>query len=510
MPPPFWAKPRFVFSAILVYLAFHFAIRMAMGQALSVDDSDQALFSQFYAWAYRYKAPPLFVWLLATLGHVMPVNAVAVALLRYSLLGILYVFIYLAARRLLADPRLSALSVYSFAAINTFAESSHRNLAHTTALAALLAVAWYVFLRLAAAPLLGWYLVLGAVFGLGMLAKWNFVLFALALPLACLVSRQGRDLVLTWKIIPAGLVTAAIVAPTVVATLKIGPSYGESVTTVLQTGTGPGLEQIVAGTLKLLDTALVYSLNLLPIVLIVFGLPLWRGLRAHGTGGGQPRPFPDAALVGATIAIGLAFLWALVLFFGATEFKVRYLYPALLILPVWLFMVIERGRPSDRAISLFALVMTALVVIVGVKRLGTQFTRMLSCGLCTEMRPYGELAARLKDAGYQAGGTILASDTVPGNLRVPFPEARIIDPLYPRTRWSAPSGEGQCLLVWEIYDGDTPGAPAAHAFFLTEVLHGRLEAPYEEGTVSAPMLFPAEGEFSLGYRLYGEPTGDCR
>ncbi|MGH6923855.1 MAG: ArnT family glycosyltransferase [Propylenella sp.] len=506
--PPAWAKPKFVCLAVLLYLATHFAIRMAMGQALSVDDADQALLSQFYAWAYAYKGPPLFVWMLTTLGQAIPVDAFAISLLRYALLGITFGFVYLAAQRLFADPRLAALSIYSFAAINPFAEASHRNLVHTTALTAVLAVAWYVFLRLAAAPRLGWYLLLGALFGLGMLSKWNFVIFVVALPLACFFSRETRHLVLTWKILPAALLTLAIVLPTFIATLRIGPLPQESVSNVLRTGGGHGLAQILDGTLKLLDISLIYSLPLLPIVLIVFGLPLWRGIRAGAASERRPLP-PGAVAIGGTIAIGFALMWGLVLFAGATEFKVRYLHPTLLLLPVWLLMVIERGRPSDRAIGLFALVMAALAVVVTGKRAVTQFTPLLSCGLCLEYRPYQEIAAQLREAGYAGRGTILAGDTVAGNLRVTFPEARTIDPAYLRVRWPGPSGEGQCLVIWEFYDDAEPGR-AYYLPYLTEAMHGDADALHREGAVSAPMLYPAAGEFRLGYRLYEGPNGDCR
>ena len=41
-----------------------------------------------------------------------------------------------------------------------------------------------------------WYLALGLCFGLGMLGKWNFVMFAVALPLACLVHPAYRGLIL--------------------------------------------------------------------------------------------------------------------------------------------------------------------------------------------------------------------------------------------------------------------------------------------------------------------------
>ncbi len=524
MPPPFWARPRFVFSAILAYLAAHFAVRLAMGPGLSVDDAEQALFAQHYAWAYRYRAPPLFTWWLTTLSQVMPVGALALALLRYTLLGVLYGFLYLTARRLVTDARLSALSVYSFAIIGTFAEGVHQNLTHSTTLAALVAVTWYVFVRLAANPALSWYLALGVMFGLGILAKWNFVIFAVALPLACLLRGESRSLVWTWKTITAGMIAALIVLPTFVATLQMGPPPGEDVQSVFDAAAGPGLAAIADGTLKLVDTTITYALPLLPIVIIVFAAPLWRSL--HGTWAGARTPrsdgkappaatyHPDAMLVGATIAIGLALLWGFVLVLGATEFKVRYVYPVLLILPVWLFMVIAAGRPSPRALSLFAIILAAATLFVVGKRVGT-ITGAVDCDLCMEMQPYPALAAQLRQAGYGGSGTILSSGTIAGNLRAAFPQARIIDPSYWRTRWPAVPGpesaeQAACLLVWQA-NPDSPTAPAAgFVGYLADHLNGDPDAAHQSGVVSAAFLPPAEGTLHLRYRLYAEPNGHCR
>jgi hypothetical protein len=502
---PVWATPPFVLSATLLYLVVHFAIRMAMGQSLSVDDADQALFTQFYAWAYRYKAPPLFIWMLTTIGFLIPVGALPIALLRYALLGITYGFSYLTARRLIADPRLSAASVYSFAAINTFAEASHRNLVNTTALAAILALAWYLLVRLAETPRLAFYLALGAVCALGMLAKWNFAIFILALPLAALLHRETRPLILDWRIVPAALLCAAIVLPTVIATVRMGSLGGEDVGSLLHTGEGRGLAQIVEGTWKLVDTTIIYSLPLLPIVLIVFGVPIWRGLRVDG-GPATSRPL-SAAFVGTTIAVGLALFLGLVLFLGATEFKVRYFYPVLLILPVWLFMLVERGRPAGRTIGLFVLVMLALAVGVTGKRIATQLTGHLSCGLCLELRPYPQLAAALREAGYRDDGTIVAGGDMAGNLRVVFPKSRIVDLAYvkPPPRSEA----GPCLVVWQAH-GDPGTTSTDFVSRIVTEMRGDPEAPHKEGRVTAPMLAPLEGEFSIGYRLYTGPNGDCR
>jgi 4-amino-4-deoxy-L-arabinose transferase-like glycosyltransferase len=509
-PPPVWARPSFVWSTIIFYLLAHFAIRMMMGPALSVDDSEQAYFSQSYAWAYRYKAPPLFTWLLVTLGQVIPVGVVAIGLVRYALLGLTYGFVYLTARRLIADPRLSALSVYSFAAINPLAEASHRNLTHSTALTAVAAIAWYIFVRLAATRHLGWYLALGAAFGLGMLAKWNFVILALALPLSCLLSRGGRPLIFTWKVVPAALVATAIVLPTFIATLKIRPPADDLVATVLDT-TERSLGQVLTGTLNLLDATIIYALPFLPIALILFGIPLWRGLRAGSGQTALKATRIDTALIGLTMAVGLALLWIFVLAGGATKFSVRYLFPVLLILPVWLFMQVERGRPVGRSLNVFVFVLAALAVFVAAKRVA-RVTGVAHCGLCPEWRPFGPVADQLADAGYMGLGTILADIENGGNLRPLFPRTRVIDPIYPPTNLSTPAGEGQCLIIW-LDDGEASTREAASRHFeahLAGTLHGDPDAPRREGALSAQMLEPAEGVLRLGYRLYDEPNGDCR
>lgn len=522
MPAPFWAKPRFVVPAILVYLALHLAIRMAIGPSLSVDDTFQSLFSQRYAWAYGYRTSPLPAWMMATIAYVLPVNAFSNSLQRYALLGIFYLFVYLTARRLIADPRLSALALYSFAAIGSFAESSHHNLTHSTALAAMLAVAWYVFLRLAAAPRLGWYLALGAIFAFGPLAKWNFAIFAASLPLACLTTRETRSLVLTWKVLPAAAVTAAMVLPTLLATLAID-SGGQGLLFVLQAEGGPSLARAVAGSLKLLEAVIIFALPFYLITAAILGLPVWRGLRRLRGGGGittttaEPQPAPSdgtrpfVIVIGVTMAIGLALLWGIVLVLGATEFKVRYLYPVLPILPVWVFMLIERGRPSARALQLFALVMAALVVFVAGKRL-TLLKDAGDCGICLEWRPYGVFAEQISQAGFAGEGTILTDGVIGGNMRTHFPNARIIVPTDAPESLPAPSGTIQCLLIWpaeeDIEIGET-SLPHLEAH-LVNAQQGTAEAPHQDGTAAAPMHEPVDRTFRIHYRLYDEPNGDCR
>jgi hypothetical protein len=503
---PFWAKPKFVALAILAYLAVHFAVRMAMWPTLGIDDSEQALFSQQFAWSYRNQAPPLFTWLLIGVGRVFGVNIVAISLIRYALLAIAFGFAYATARRLIADPRFSALSLYSFAAIYVFAFYSHHDLTHTTAMAAMLSVAWYVFVRLAAEPRLGRYLALGAVFGFGFLGKWNFLMFAAALPLACLALPDYRRLVFTWKILPAVAICAVLVLPTALAALAEGATGTAS--GVLVGGDEPYPVRVVEGIGRLAASALLYPQPLLPLLLIVFAAPLWRGLRIPS----RAETRPSLAFLVWTMAISLALHLALVLALGAREFHERLMQPPLFILPIALFMLIERGRPSKRAVDIFALMLAVLVAGTLAARITVFLLGADHCGSCRNMAPFRALAADLRDAGYSGQGTIVAGGYhIGGNMRVVFPEARIVDASAPAHIWPPPRDDGPCLLLWQERDPEkTAGDRAWVESYLAGELHGPRDARRREGVVSELMFGSDKRQYRLAFALYDGAAGDCR
>jgi 4-amino-4-deoxy-L-arabinose transferase-like glycosyltransferase len=162
---PAWARPHAVLTLILLYLLVHAGVRLALGPTLGIDDAEQALFAQQWQWSYRFRAPPLFTWLLLPLQGLFGPGIVALTVLRYLLLGVLFACTWLTARRLLADPRHAALATFSFATVYVFGYYSHHDLTHTTMMATLLAVSWWLFVHLCAAPSARGYPLLGLAFG---------------------------------------------------------------------------------------------------------------------------------------------------------------------------------------------------------------------------------------------------------------------------------------------------------------------------------------------------------
>jgi len=500
--PP-WARPRQVALLILAYLLLHLGLRLWIGPTLGLDDAEQALFAQQWLPNYRFRAPPLFTWALVASSSLLDPNALVLTALRYGLLAMIATFSYLTARALIRDPRLAALATFSFAAIYVFGYYSHHDLTHTTLLAAFLAASWYAFVRLCERPTLGRYLVLGGCFGLGLLGKWNFLMFALALPLACLTQTAQRGLVLNWRIVPAALLTAAIALPSALWAMRLGPAAGDGISTLLGDPAGSWLRGVVLGSADLGLAVVVYPMPFLAIFLLLFGPAAWRGLMA-ASGPAVPEPVVGVELIGRVMAIGVLLHWLLVPLAGATKFSERLMQPALQILPIYLFMLVERSKVSADAICRYRL---ALAGVVAVAVAGRIVVHTICPGACRTLVPFPAIARALRADGFAGTGTIVVLDFhVGGNLRVQFPHARIVQIGYPPRVWPVPRGRGQCLVVW--------GSKAKVESALDAYLEGELgvagDARRRQGSVSAPMHGSRRRTYRLNYRLYEESQGECR
>jgi 4-amino-4-deoxy-L-arabinose transferase-like glycosyltransferase len=500
-----WAQPSTVTALILGYLAVHLLTRLALGPTLGIDDAEQALFAQGWSWGYRFRQPPLFTWLVLPLFEGLGPGILALSLLRYALLAVTFIAMYAVARRWVGEPRLAALAAYSFALIYVFAFYAHHDLTHTTALGALLALTFLAFARLVERPGLGAYLALGACVGLGMLAKWNYVMLAGGLLLACLARPDLRPLVLSWKALPAMTLAGLLVAPTGLWILAHGHSVGSVSSDILVAGEPEGLAiTLAAGTLALLKSTLLFPQPFLVLFLLVFGAGLWRAMR-------EPRPAKAAVdpeflllLIGVTLILHAL----LIPLAGATVFSERWMQPALMILPVALFALLARRPPSSRAVRAFlGMVVVTVAVVLGVRvaqyALGAEW-----CGKCRHLVPFAELAEELKAQGFVQGTIVVPPDEfhIGGNLRVAFPDSRVVDPAYPQDIWPAP-GEGQCLLVWRPQRDDDR---ARIETFLATAMAVPAGAPSVEGQVDAPMPGSTSRRHALAFALLPGGAGTCR
>jgi hypothetical protein len=189
------------------------------------------------------------------------------------------------------------------------------------------------------------------------------------------------------------------------------------------------------------------------------------------------------------------------------------MHPALMILPVWLFALAERGRPSGRTVTLFLALIAILVAAVAGTRLYRYATSADQCSGCREFAPFAELAADIRAAGFTHGTIVADGLHMGGNLKMLFPDSRVIDPAFPLALWPETDDErsdGMCLLAWRDDRDDAAARRDAINDFAIRELGTPATAPREEGRTDALLYGSSTRRYALGFELIRENTGGCR
>ncbi len=505
------ANPPVILSLIGLYLAGHLLLRLLLSPTLGIDDAEQMLFAHHWAFGYRFRQPPLFTWMLVPIIDLIGPSLPAISLVRYALLAITYIFLYLTARLCMRDQRLAGLTALSYTLIYVFAYYAHHDLTHTTALAAMIALALYVTARLAENPTWLAYLAAGLVFSLGMLAKWNFAMLAIGIPLTCLALPAFRHLVLTWKTVAAIAVMTAVLTPTALWMFDHGQSIqGVSNDILAGSDSADQMALWLEGGSALLLATLLFPLPFLLVFLALFSPNLLARVQPTTD---NHRPALTPTFFGFLILITLGLHVLLIPAFGAISFTERWLHPALMSLPIFLFALADRNILPDRRIGAFIAVVAILVAVAVGARLYRYHAGSEDCSSCREFAPFAELAEGLRIAGFSKGVILADGMHIGGNLKMLFADSLVVDPAFPKALW--PEADDQstpkdCILVWRDH-GSNPQARRDLMRDYAVRWYGLPEtARPETGRLNAPLIGSSTRSYALGFELYQESAGGCR
>lgn len=470
------------------YVVIHFVLRLIFEPVLGTDDVDQAIYAQTLAWGYELKQPPLYTWLQWGLDQLIGIGVYSHALLKYLLLFLTYLFLYLGGRLIFTDRLSPLLAVTGLWLTFPLAVSIHQGVTHSILLSAVLAATLYVFLRLERQPSPSGYLVLGLLLGLGLISKFSFAVFAAALALAALSMPRYRKVVLNPLTLAGLLVTVLILLPPGLWIWQRHQEVGHAVA-----GLGSVSHGIAARLGGLVSAALQFPAPLWLVLLAVYP-------RAFGRLAG-PRIGDAGILLGRIMLIGLALL-ALLVVLGQFEVKPRWLHPVLLVFPLYFFTRVAAAYPGQPARRGYLYSLAVLpVLVIGFWTAQTY----LGPGLGKPTRfhvPYDRLAASLHSAVGNPATLVAGDPYLAGNLRLGFTSARVINADYPIYR-PGPRQPGACLLVWDKA-GRAAGVPDNIAAQLSGDWNRRgRPAP---ATLSVP--YPGNAKFSLkvSYALVDGPS----
>jgi len=419
---------------------------------VAIDDAREALFSQTFQVGYLPRQPPLYNWLAWAGVRVLGVSAAALIVCRYLTLGLAYLFLYLSAVRVLGSRRLALLAAFSLLLMGPFNWDVHEELTHSLAALAAAAATFYAMLRVERSghPLA--YVGLGTALAAGFLAKFSYGFFAGSLFLAALATPAYRCRVLSPRIALA-LVTAIVLCVPyalwfIHRELSIVHMFVEEVRPESAVGYLGGVARGFGHLGRML------GIYLMPFAL-VFPVVFWRAWPRRSGDGGEAR-----RLVGNLLLIELGLVVLGIVAGSLTFLKFRWLMPAFCLVPLLAFAWIDRTALDRRMMRRYAvaLAIAEAVVILG---LSLNVFRGDALGAPTRLNaPYDLVARTLAEAGF-ARGTIAAGDgPLAGNLRLHFPDARVVrltNPDY-RRRGPATANASSCgKSRWAIRPRSSPG-----------------------------------------------------
>jgi len=507
--------PRGLVTFWLVFAAAFILMLWLVSPGRTLQDALTAeLLQRHLAGGYQLRNPPLYEWLLWGVQRLTGPGPLSYLVLRYGLIAAAGLLFYAAALRTVAGTALAASFSLSLILFYWFGWEAHHSVSHTLALLVAGLALWIAALAYADKPTALRAVALGLVIGLGIMAKWSFLLLVFSLGVALAVVPSTRRIYADPRSL---LVLAATALPVIpfalwLAQHDIGLIAGRSV-----------LPKAALTSKRVMDGAASFLTGLvlvfLPWILVV-ALFLRRCRRIA-----SPEVRTETATrlafitAGVMVALMAASFVAVMLRgmapFGVSKFAIHYLFPVCLFAALGICgLVAARVNPACFAPRLAVTSVIAAVAIFIIK-LGSFY--VVPPGLeATNLIPYERFAEELTRRGLGHAQFVTHSPRDAGNLEIYMPDARAlslsarIEPPPPD-----PSPARPCVLVWSLEPYAPPEPPPAMPRGVTRflrLLKDKALSPTRE-EVAVDWQTPVIGarRRSLWYLLRGDDVeATCR
>lgn len=474
-------------ALVVIYLVGFSIVRLFLFNYLEHDEAEELFRSQTLSWGYTAQ-PPLYAWLLWGVTQLLGVGVLSLTLLKTFLLACLYLLLDRVTHRVIVDPRLARLATVSPLLIPLFAWEMPR-----MAVSLLLCVATLgtllSLMRIRDAGKARDFILLGVWLAAGMLAKYNFILFAAPLLLASLLIAESRRHFLSWRLGLTLLVGSILVAPHAV---WVAENFSEIVDRIaIRSGiTGSNLS-LLAG-IKSLSFA--FLLNVAAMLLVA-------GVCFH-------RMFPrlqqalandQARLVGLFLVGAMGAMVLLVIAGGVRNFRVYWIAPILLLTPVWILSRLDGMKPTTvqlqrysaiAALGAFSAVLIQVLTLCFDYEGGKFQTRDFL---------FAEEVKQVQSLDFAKGQIIASDPIIAGYHRLYFPDSAVHCLSHP----SAPTREGfengPWLIVWNATSID--GFPEVMSRYLESRFELKVSSAVKPTVVEVPARSYRSSMTRLGYLL---------
>lgn len=489
-------------QTLLLVLAAYFivqvAVRFILPHGLELDESEQVYVSQWLLPGYGAQ-PPFYNWLQHGAIQIFGISIVTLSGLKALMLFLSYMFYYLAARQVLEDKRLAVIAALGLLTIPQVSFEAQRDLSHTVAAIFGACLFLFTLLRVLSRPSLEAFLLFGIATGIGGITKYNFAVLPIAAGLAVLMDREMRRTMLSWKLIPAGILALAIVTP---HALWLVDNFGDASQSTLKKlgGDDAGL---IGGIASGLGSLTIGFFSFTALTLIVFAAVYREHLKAIVSAHSR-----WTRLVGRILVLSLALIVLMILFAGFENVRDRWLTPLLLATPLYLALKVDAAKiPIEVsfkrlwgvAIVIMLLIPVALALRANMGRINGNYGYVNI--------PFAALSKTVAEKAAGANTLVVASDRqLAGNLHFSLPEQPVAAEPPPPGMKNRPLADfDRVVFVWRTKDGSMPVAfdKQFSAYLLDQ---GITATPQDVAIVGYPYQWgrPAD-QYRFGYAVMDMP-----
>ncbi|MRR07853.1 MAG: phospholipid carrier-dependent glycosyltransferase, partial [Deltaproteobacteria bacterium] len=205
-------NPRHVFLFLAAYFALHLLFRYFVSDSVELDEAEQLLLTQELRLGYASQ-PPLYTWLQAGVFSLLGTNVFALAVVKNILLFLTYFFVYSSTREITNDDNRSVIATVSLLLIPQIFWESQRDLTHSVLGTTIASCTLFVAVRLFRTGKLSYYVLFGLCTGLGILSKYNYGVFFVALLLSACSVKSLRPRLWDRKMIVSILCLFLVISP---------------------------------------------------------------------------------------------------------------------------------------------------------------------------------------------------------------------------------------------------------------------------------------------------------
>ena len=342
---------------LLIYLIVHFLIRMLFSQTLQVDDSEQIDHAQNLLLGYPIPQPPLYSWLSWSMFQILGTGLLALTLLKYTIISLTFWFTWLVSGQLFQHIQTRYIATFSYLLIPSFAWHMHQGFTHTILLGFGIILSLHALLSIKNNPSAKNYIYLGLSLGIGLMAKYSFLLFMVPLLISAVTVAPFRKIIINQKILLSIGVFILVIGPHAYWLTQHFQEIFLSIDQKLNVTSDNLLFDRIKSVGQFTGAAIAFVVPFL----LIFIINSWRKIFNIDK---QASKDDSTLLLNRFYLIILVSVILLSIFVSMPHFKVRWFHPLMMIFPLWILARIERKTLLSKSIMRWFASITAIFTVL--------------------------------------------------------------------------------------------------------------------------------------------------